>query len=295
MKCLVTGGAGFVGSHLVDRLVRLGHEVKVWDAFTTGRKENLNPKAPCYNIWVEDISPEYHTDEKYDVIFHLAGEARIQPSFKKPLTAHESNVTGTIKMLELAKMHGARLVYAGSSSVYHDMYANPYTFTKQIAENYCTLYNKIYGVSTVIARFFNVYGPRQMEEGDYATVVGIFEKQKREGKPLTITGNGEQRRDFTHVDDIVTFLIFMSEDKWDAKVFNIGTGKNYSINEVAKMFKHPIEYIPKRPGEAQDTLADTKELREWFGFVPHWGLKAYIDSLGEQDVQDVQGDHGSEV
>jgi UDP-glucose 4-epimerase len=282
MKCLVTGGAGFVGSHLVDRLVRLKYDVTVWDAFTTGRKENLNPKAPCYNIWVEDISPENHADKKYDVIFHLAGEARIQPSFKKPMTSHDSNVTGTIKMLELAKLCKARLVYASSSSVYHDMYANPYTFTKQIAENYCTLYNKVYGVPVAIARFFNVYGPRQMEEGDYATVIGIFEKQKREGKPLTITGNGEQRRDFTHVDDIVTFLIFMADpmDKWKAKVFNIGTGKNYSINEVAKMFKHPIEYIPKRPGEAQETLADITELRNWFGFRPACSLKEYIDNLG---------------
>jgi UDP-glucose 4-epimerase len=278
MRYLVTGGAGFVGSHLVDQLVLQGHEVIVWDDFTTGRKENRNPKASYYAIGVESISPQYH-DKKYDAIFHLAGEARIQPSFLKPLSVHESNVTGTAKMLELARLQRCRFVYAGSSSVYHDMFANPYSFSKQIAEHYCTLYHRIYGVPVAIARFFNVYGPRQLEEGAYATVIGVFEKQKRDNTPLTITGNGEQRRDFTHVLDIVDGLIGMVEEDHQADIYNLGTGTNHSINEVAALFKHPKQYIPKRPGEAWTTLADISLSKQRLGYEPKRKLVDYVESL----------------
>lgn len=255
MKYLVTGGSGFIGSHLVDKLVRQGHKVVIWDNYSTGKKKNENPKALYYNIDVAGISPDFH-NIKYEAIFHLAGEARIQPSFKNPALTHDSNVTGTLKILEVAKRHCTKVIYAGSSSVYHDQYANPYSFTKMKAEEYCTLYNKVYEVPVAIARFFNVYGPRQLEEGAYATVIGIFERQRREKVPLTITGDGEQRRDFTHVEDIVDGLIAMSKDEWRANIFNLGTGTNHSINELAAMFQCPVKHIPSRPGEAQDTLAD---------------------------------------
>jgi UDP-glucose 4-epimerase len=277
VRILVTGGAGFIGSHLVDRLVEQGHTVKVWDNFTTGRRENLNPKAPCYDIDVAQVSPQHHID--VDIIYHLAGEARIQPSFDKPQTVHDSNVTGTAKMLEIARYNGARLVFAGSSSVYHDMYANPYSFSKQIAENYCTMYSRVYGTPTAIARFFNVYGPRQLEDGAYATVIGVFERQKREGRTLTITGDGEQRRDFTHVSDIVDGLIAMGRDEWQAQIFNLGTGKNHSINELAKMFACPFEYIPKRRGEAWTTLADITLAKDHLGYSPKHTLEEYVASL----------------
>lgn len=280
MKCLVTGGAGFVGSNLVDRLIEDGHEVHVWDNLCTGKRENVNPKAKFYYISVHDINPEMHKVMAVDVIFHLAALARIQPSFKQPVDNLYHNVVSTMKTLELAKICNAKFVYAGSSSFYHDVYANPYTFTKWQGEECCKLYSKVYGVSTAIARFFNVYGPRHICEGDYATVVGIFEKQRREDLPLTVTGDGSQRRDFTHVYDIVDGLVRMSQDKWQGDIFNLGTSKNHSVLEVAKMFKPgEIKYLPKRPGEAKDTLADTSFTREKLGWGPKYKIEDYIKSF----------------
>lgn len=280
MKYLVTGGAGFIGSHLVDKLISQGNDVVVWDSFTTGKKENINPKAKFYDIDVGKIDPEYHTKE-YDAIFHLAGEARIQPSFDNPQVVHDSNVTGTKNMLEVARHHHTPFIFAGSSSVYHDMYANPYSFSKQIAENYCTLYHKVYGVPTAIARFFNVYGPRQLEEGAYSTVIGVFERQYRMGLPLTITGDGEQRRDFTHVDDIVDALINMSQGCWRAYVFNLGTGTNHSINELASYFKNSAgtQYLPARRGEARETKADISLTQTLLGWSATRSLKEYVEQL----------------
>lgn len=276
MKCLVTGGAGFIGSHLVDRLVEDGHDVEVYDCLTTGKRENLNPKARFYSCACQEV-PWVHT---FDVIFHLAAEARIQPSFKNPYRAHAANVDGTFRMLNMAKFKkDTRFVYAGSSTAYDDTYLNPYAFTKKVGEDYCTLYNRIYELPVAIARFFNVYGPRQIEEGDYSTVVGIFERQKREGKPLTVTGDGEQRRDFTHVDDIVNGLIAMSKNDWNAEVFNLGTGVNYSIKEVAEMFDHPIEYIPARAGEAKVTKANISMSKEMLDWKPERNLKEYVNAL----------------
>tara|TARA_Y100000034_G_C6861683_1_gene392263 strand:+ start:507 stop:1364 length:858 start_codon:yes stop_codon:yes gene_type:complete len=279
MKCLVTGGAGFIGSHLVDRLVTDGNEVIVWDDLTTGKRDQVHEDAKFYHIPVEGISPKYHHTDKHDAIFHLAAEARIQPSFEFPQRTHDSNVTGTMKILELARYTGAKIIYAGSSSVYHDQYANPYSFTKLKAEEYCTLYNRIYKVPVAIARFFNVYGPRQLETGVYATVVGIFEKQYRNGEPLTITGTGDQRRDFTHVEDIVNGLVAMSEEEWNADIFNLGTGTNYSINELANMFQCSTVYVPARPGEAKDTLADIHNSKANLGWRPKRCLKEYVDAL----------------
>lgn len=284
---LVTGGAGFVGSNLVDRLIEDGHKVTVWDNLVTGKKENVNPKASFYEVDVEAIKPKDHTN-KYDVIFHLAALARIQPSFKKPSVNHDTNVTGTVKVLEIARLSNVpctKIVYAGSSSFYHDVHANPYTFTKWLGEEYCKLYSKNFEVPTVIARFFNVYGPRQIEDGDYATVIGIFEKQKREKQSaLTVTGlgghMGNQRRDFTHVDDIVNGLVAMSEDYWKGDVFNLGTGKNHSIIEVAKMFEPPaIGYLPQRPGEAKDTLADISDTMEKLNWKPTKSLDEYVKNF----------------
>jgi len=279
MRYLVTGGAGFIGSHLTDRLIKDGHEVVVWDSLTTGKREQVHEQARFHEISVESIHPKYHAEDGYEAIFHLAGEARIQPSFEKPDVTHESNVTGTMKILEMARLCGSRVIYAGSSSVYHDQYANPYSFTKLKAEEYCTLYNRLYNVPVAIARFFNVYGPRQLEDGAYATVVGIFERQAREGRSLTVTGTGEQRRDFTHVEDIVNGLLAMSESDWDAEIFNLGTGTNHSINEVAEMFGRPIEYLPKRPGEADNTLADIHHSKAMLGWRPKHNLKEYVDGL----------------
>ena len=235
MHALVTGGAGFIGSHLADKLLFEGHSVTVWDNLFTGKRENVS--SGC-NFEERDLRKNIETDDKFDIIYHLGALARIQPSFENPNLTHDVNVTGTIKVLELARSLNIPLIYAGSSSVYHDVHANPYSFTKWLGEQYCDLYSKVYGLNVGIARFFNVYGPRHLEEGPYATVIAIFEKQKRDGKPLTVTGTGEKRRDFTHVCDIVNGLYLMGKQGSELKgeIFNFGTGTNYSINEVAAMF-----------------------------------------------------------
>ena len=300
-KCLVTGGAGFVGSNLVDYLIEQGDEVDVLDDFSTGKKSNLNPQAKLvYKMNVKSFrfSSEFQKPRDYDVIFHLAAQPRIQPSFDDPAKTHDSNVTGTLCVLEYAlrcseyrvnrlkKIHRTRVVYAGSSTFYHDIYANPYAFCKHIGEEYCKLYNKVYEVPTAIARFFNVYGPRHLEEGAYATVIGVFERQAKAGVPLTVTGDGEQRRDFTHVLDIVKGLVAMSNEDWNGEEFPLGTGTNYSINEVAKMFDREYTYIPQRPGEAQETRADISFTTEKLGWKPTMSLEEYVQNAILCDEQE---------
>jgi UDP-glucose 4-epimerase len=273
MDILVTGGSGFIGSNLVDELVK-ENKVTVWDNYDTGG--HMNPKA---NHIFQDILKPYKSPKNIDVIFHIAAKARIQPSFEKPFITHETNVAGTVRMLELARQHNAKFVYAGSSSAYFDVHANPYAFSKWQGEQYCELYNKVYGVKVAIARFFNVYGPREYKEGTWAPVVGRFIHQWENNKPLTITGDGEQRRDFTHVFDIVSGLIAMSKGEWNADIFNLGTGKNHSINELAELFETNIEYTPKRPGEANTTMADISKSKELLDWNPVMDLERYINEI----------------
>lgn len=281
MRCLVTGGSGFIGSHLVDNLVSLNHEVVSLDCSLCKYE---NPKATYRYGFVQNIE-SFNFSYDFDFIFHLAALPRIQPSFKDTINVHDSNITGTFKILEFAKKSKSRVIFAGSSSVLHDIYANPYAFSKSIGEQYCVIYNKIFQVPVAIARFFNVYGPRQIEDGEYATVVGIFEKQKKQNKNLTITGNGEQRRDFTHVDDIVSGLICIMKTDWDFEIFNLGSGKNYSINEIASFFDSPIEYIESRKGEAITTLADIENTCNKTQWKPVVDIKEYIkNKITKSDV-----------
>ena len=273
MNFLVTGGGGFVGSHLVDRLVLANHSVDVLDNFCTGSVENKNSKA---NYIIRDIRDDLDDLEGYDAIFHLAALARIQPSFDNPLQTMSVNTQGTANICELARRIGSKVVYAGSSSFYGGAYLNPYAFTKWQGEEVCRVFSEIYDLSVSIARFFNVYGDRHVCSGAYATVIGIFERQYRNQEVLTITGDGEQRRDFTHVDDIVSGLILMSQKRWAGEVFNLGTGKNYSINELAAMYEHDTKHIPKRPGEARDTLADISFSEKELGYNPSIDLNDYV-------------------
>ena len=216
-----------------------------------------------------------------DVIFHMAALARIQPSIKDPYKTILNNFTSTLNTLEYARKNNIRFVYAGSSSFHHGLYESPYAWSKFSGEDLCKLYSNIYEMDTAICRFYNVYGPHQIEEGTYATVIGIFEKQYREGQPLTIVGDGEQRRDFTHIDDIVDGLIKCSEQPFKAEIFELGSGKNYSINEVADMFdKYYIrEYTPTRKGEYDVTLADYSLAKNVLGWQPRGDLKQYIKSI----------------
>lgn len=272
---LVTGGLGFVGSNLVDLLIEKGYNVIVVDNLSSGSLENKNNKAKYY---YEDVSVllSKDTEETIDTIFHLAAEARIQPSYKNPLLWFRSNVEATAAVCDYARRNGCKIVYAGSSSCYSGKYMNPYTFTKKQAEEVCEMYSRVFGVSTVIARFFNVYGPRNPLIGKFTPIIAKFEQKMINGEPLTIVGNGKQRRDFTHVYDICEGLIQISQQPWNADIFNLGTGKNYSINEVADMFGGDKKYLPARPGEARETLADITKTTLKTGWTPKHSLETYI-------------------
>jgi len=278
MRCLVTGGAGFIGSHLVDRLIEDGHKVHVWDNLVTGKHGNVNYMA---NFEYIDITRYRMQDYGFETIFHLAATSRIQPSFADPVITHVNNVDGTLEILELARVNKSRVVYAGSCSAYDDTYSSPYALTKWVGEQYCKMYNKVYKVPVAIARFFNVYGERQLSQGDYATVVGIFQEQRRKGEPLTITGTGDKKRDFVHVNDVVVGLIEMSQESWNAEIFNLRSGSTLSIKELAELFcSEQMVYLPSRDGEAQD-MPDTNGSEHLLKYKPTHNIQDYVKSFLE--------------
>lgn len=276
----MTGGLGFVGSHLVDYLVDV-EKVKgvvVIDNLSS-ESSSRDYMRDDVTYWIDDIAnlnTYRYSGEEFDVIYHLAALARIQPSFKDPLKYLSIDMMGTAHVCEMARSSKAKLVYAGSSSAFGGPMLNPYAFAKFTGEQCCEMYSKVYGLSTVSARFFNVFGDRQPVSGPYATVVGIFEKQTLEKTPLTITGNGEQRRDFTHVDDIVTGLVALSKKEYEGDVYQLGTGTNYSINDLADLFRGEKKYIPSRPGEAWETLADISKTVKDTGWLPTVTLDTYV-------------------
>ena len=283
MNILVTGGLGFVGSHLVELLLEGDHTITVIDSLISESSSRDNMREGV-TYWIDDVrninSAKYVQEANFDIVFHLAALARIQPSFKDPTKYFSIDAMGTSEVLEYTRRSGAKLVYAGSSSAYGGPMLNPYAFAKFTGEQLCEMYSKVYGMSTVIARFFNVYGPRQPISGPYATVVGVFEGQTIRGELITITGTGEQRRDFTHVKDIVSGLLALSNQEFEGEVFNLGTGKNYSINELAKMFcPKDVAYISARPGEAKITLADIKATSDATGWKPSYSLNEYVQEF----------------
>jgi UDP-glucose 4-epimerase len=278
-RALVTGGLGFVGSHLVELLLSKGCQVSVMDNLSSESSSRTNMREGV-KYWIDDIrniNSYKYVDEKFDTVFHLAALSRIQPSFQAPLDTLSVNIQGTACVLEFARQCGANVVYAGSSSAYAGPMLNPYAYAKYTGEQVCEMYSKIYGMNTATARFFNVYGARQPIVGPYATVVGIFEEQKKKGMPLTVTGDGEQRRDFTHVSDIVKGLYALSKGDCRGEVYNLGTGRNHSINELAGLFEpKEIKYIPARPGEARKTLADISLTRQKFEWTPTTMIENYV-------------------
>ena len=281
MKVLVTGGTGFVGTNLTKRLLKDGHDVISIDNYSSGNKENH--QEGC-RYWDYDLTDSYCAvleRNEYDIIFHMAALARIQPSIKNPHKTILNNFVSALNVLETARKNNVRFVYAGSSSFHHGLYESPYAWSKHSGEQLCKLYSNIYDLSTVVCRFYNVYGPYQVEEGTWATVIGKFETQVRNNKPLTIVGDGEQRRDFTHIDDIVDGLIKCSEQPFKGEIFELGRGKNYSINEIADMFgkDYPRTNLPSQPGEYDRTLADYSLAQDVLDWKPTVDIKDYINSI----------------
>jgi len=281
MKIMVTGGAGFVGTNLIKRLLKDGHEVVSLDNYSTGTEENHQEGCVYHDVDIRDAVSFDFFMENPDVIYHLAAIARIQPSFKNPAPTLEIGMLGTMNILEWVRELDSkpRMIFAGSSSVHSGKLKNPYTFSKYVADDLCLLYKKHFDVDVSICRFYNVYGPHQLTEGEYCTVVGIFERQYKNKESLTITGDGFQRRDFTHIDDIVDGLILTSESETCYKTIELGRGNNFSINELAGMFNTKTKYIAERPGEARITLCDTSEANIKIGYKPQVNLDDYIEGI----------------
>lgn len=265
MKTLVTGGAGFIGSHIVDLLIESGHEVVVLDNLSSGKLENLNKKAAFINIdllsdqisWNDGRSQYF---ENVDTVFHAAAMPRVQPSIVDPINSNIQNVDATLKVLECCRKSGVRrLVFSSSSSVYGDAEKiptdetcpvnpmSPYALQKLIGEQYCKLYSSIYELETVCLRYFNVYGERMSSDDlTYSTVISIFKKQKEQGVALTINGTGEQRRDFTYVKDVakMNLIAMNSSELGKGEIINVGSGINYSVKDIADAFDSEIVYRP---------------------------------------------------
>jgi len=296
MKILVAGGVGFVGTNLIKRLLKDGHEVSSVDNYSTGFKENHQDGCTYYEhdlsskhtlgIYVDHETYPSWRDNEFDLIFNVAALARIQPSLSDPVKAISNNFNSALHVLEWARENNTPVTFSGSSTLHHGLWGSPYAWSKYAGEQLCELYNKVYDLPTAICRFYNVYGDHQLEEGAYATVIGIFEKQYREGKSLTVTGDGEQRRDFTHIDDIVDGLVrcglnLLTDTKVsNGQAYELGRGLNFSINEIAKMFDGAeVEYITARKGEYPFTLADYTKAKEELGWTPSLNIKDYIKGV----------------
>ena len=296
-KIVVTGGCGFIGSHIVDRLIETGYHVTVIDDCSAVSNEQFyfNNKALYFKYSIQDydlIEPLFHN---VDYVFHLAAESRIQTAIANPLYAVKTNVTGTANISNASRLNGVkRVMYSSTSSVYGlnetvpiDETApidclNPYSATKFCGEELCRMYSKLYKLDTLIFRYFNVYGERSPTAGQYAPVVGIFLRQKADGKPLTIVGSGAQRRDYVHVSDIVKANILGMEAEGPilGQVFNVGTGRNYSVNEIASMISNNTIHIPERPGEAKTTLANIQKVQKVLRFNPEISIENWLNNPG---------------
>jgi UDP-glucose 4-epimerase len=277
MKILVTGGAGFIGTNLIKSLLSEGHTVVSVDNYNTGLKSNHQDGCLYLNKDIRTMS-DYSAWGDFDVTYHLAAIARIQPSFQDPENYFTTNANATMKLARYCASKNIPLIYAGSSSHHSGKYKNPYTFSKDIGEEIIQLFQQHYGLKSSIARFYNVYGPYQLKEGGYTTLIGAWEKLIEEDKPLVIYGDGEKRRDFTYVDDIVDALKLILEKQAWGHIFELGRGKNHSINDIASMFNKPVVYKENKPGEAQETLCIDNTARNILGWEPKTDIKSYIQN-----------------
>jgi len=293
MKSIVTGGAGFIGSHIVDKLLSLGHEVTVFDTETSQVHDFFyyNDRARYFKLDVADYESTRPLYENVDYVFHCAAESRIQPTLKNPLLTIRTNTLGTGTVLQCAREAGVKkVIYSSTSSGYGlkntpplsedmpDDCLNPYSVSKVSGEKLCNMYTRLFGLKTVTFRYFNVYGPREPLKGPYAPVVGLFLRQLKAGETLTIVPDGTQRRDFTHVDDVVNANILAMEKDHDnyGEIFNVGTGRNHSILELAAMISPNTKMIEPRLGEAYITLANISKTQKVFGWNPTKQIEDYI-------------------
>ena len=278
MNILVTGGAGFVGTNLIKKLLTLDHQLVSIDNYNTGLK--TNHQDGC--LYIEDDIRTYDYGKlkvKPDFIFHMAAIARIQPSFKNPIDYFNTNANGTLNLLKFCSDFNIPLLYAGSSSKHSGKFKNPYTFSKSIGEEIVELFQTHYNTQASIARFYNVYGQYQLTEGGYTTLIGRWINNLKNNIQCEIYGDGEQRRDFTHVNDIVDALILIMDKEAYGYEFELGRGKNYSVNEVADMFKIDPVYRDAKQGEARNTLNTSIVAKEVLGWNPQIELKQYIKSI----------------
>ena len=296
-KAIVTGGAGFIGSHIVDELIRMGVQTTIIDDFSTGKVENVNPAAYC---WKQDLTTVRIDDltqfmKGVDVVFHLAAMARVQPSIEQPIPYHDANVTATHNLLVAAADAGVkRFVFSSSSSVYgnakvptsetHELNPmSPYALHKLIGEQYCKLYSFLHDIDTVCLRYFNVYGDRMALDGAYRLAIPIFATQIKEGNPCTINNDGNQRRDYTFVGDVVkaNIMCAINEKSFEGEVYNVGNGNNVSVNELVDMMGGEKTYGNKVI-EPFETLADNSKIDLELNWKPEGDLKKWITDYMEK-------------
>ena len=292
-KCLVTGGAGFIGSHLVDYLINMKHDVIIVDNMSANNEKFYwNEMAIAKVVDITDYERMRPLFDGVDYVFHLAAESRLQPAIENPIEAVTKNCVGTTVVLQCAREAGAkRFVYSTTSSGYGynpypnvetqpDDCLNPYSASKVAGEKFCRMYTDLYGLETVCLRYFNVFGERSPTRGQYAPVIGIFEKQKKSGEPLTIVGDGTQRRDFVYVGDVAKanyLAATMPLEEHLGEVFNVGSGKNYSVQEIADCISNNQTYIPKRSGEMETTLSNIDKIGEVIGWKPQIDVIDWIN------------------
>ncbi|ASV09329.1 SDR family oxidoreductase [Leptospira interrogans] len=295
MKALVTGGAGFIGSHLVDLLLENQFEVTVLDNFSTGRAFNLNHVKEKIDLVECDLSIQEDWIKKFqsvDYVFHLAALADIVPSIQNPEGYFQSNVTGTLNVLQASRRYNVkRFVYAASSSCYGipELYPTPetspilpqypYALTKRMGEELVMHWAQVYKFPALSLRFFNVYGPRSRTSGTYGAVFGVFLAQKLAGKPFTVVGDGKQTRDFTYVRDVVEAVFAAAQSDKVGEIYNVGSGATISVNRIVELLKGEVTYIPKRPGEPDSTFADIAKIKKDLKWFPKISIETGIGEL----------------
>tara|TARA_Y100001935_G_scaffold141061_1_gene116581 strand:+ start:9146 stop:10135 length:990 start_codon:yes stop_codon:yes gene_type:complete len=294
---LITGGAGFIGSHLAETLIQNNVNITIIDNFSTGHKQNLKHISSKLKIIDSDISESGDWQEQFkniDVVFHLAALADIVPSIEDPDKYFKSNVTGTLNVLKACKNYNVKkIIYSASSSCYgipkkYPTDENekidpqyPYALTKHMGESLVMHWNKVYKLSALSLRFFNVYGPRSRTSGTYGAVFGVFLAQKLAGKPFTVVGDGTQTRDFTYVSDVVEAIILAANSDIENETINIGSDNTYSVNKLVELLEGEVEYIPKRPGEPDCTWANISRAKKLLNWNPSVGLEKGVKILLE--------------